>query len=191
MDYKWDDPINDTPLQSLSPEQRPCNTEEFIEDVEDDASDGFLDDSDTTESDDCSEWGSSRTTRSTKPTTSVGTEQDADVADEVAQAILAEIGVVESWEGRTSGGASSSRKKDPSYPYLNYFTKGDAGYTKFVEKYDIPEGVSVTLQPKGVPLTYGLNHLNVLLMAITRDGVRFPMNTFIWAMLNTYFLSPD
>lgn len=60
-----------------------------------------------------------------------------------------------------------------------------------MKKYDISEGVSVTLHPKGMPLNYGSNHINVPLMAITEGRVRFPMNTFIRAVLNTYYLSPD
>lgn len=77
-------------------------------------SDGFLDDSDATESDDCSEWGLFETTTSTEPTTSTSTEQDTDAAAEVEHAILVEIRVMESGGSRTSEGASCSGKKDPT-----------------------------------------------------------------------------
>lgn len=191
MDHQWDDHMNETPLQSIPPDPKPSNHDEFFEEVEEDASDGFLDDSNATESDDRSEWGPTETTTSTEPTTSAGAEQDTDATAEVEQAILAEIGVTESRGNRTSGGASSSGKKEPSCAYLHYFTKGDAGYARFVDKYDIPEGVSVTLHPKGTVLNYVPNHINIPLMAITKGGVRFPMNTFIRAVLNTYHLPPD
>lgn len=140
MDHRWDDPIDETPLQSLPSDPKPSYHDEIFEEVDEDASDGFLDDSDAIEFDDRSKWGPTTigTTTSTEQVTNVGTEHDADAAE---QAILAEIGVTESKGMRTSGGASGSGKKDPSCPYLHYFTKGDTGYTCFIEKYNIPKGV--------------------------------------------------
>lgn len=194
MDYDFSEPLDERPLQSVPPNPEPLVEEPIDVGEEEEVSDGFLEDSDATESEDRSERGPSTTatTTSTEHATSIGSEQDADAAEEVEQAILAEIGVARSDDSNPSDKASGSgKKKVPSCPYLHYFTNGEAGYNKFLEKYDIPEGVIVTLIPKGMLPSYGPNHLIVPLMAITEGGVRFPMNNFIRAVLNTYSLSPD
>lgn len=95
---------------------------------------------------------------------------------------------MENQEGATS---SKKNKKDIPCSYLPYFTKGASGLRAFIRKYRIPEDVSIALHPEGEELVYGLDHVNVPLMAVTEGGFRFPMNEFIRVVLFSYKIAPD
>lgn len=62
MDFDFEKPVDETPLQSIPPNPNPPGSDEPIDIEEDeDVSDGFLDDNDATKFDDRSKWGPSTT----------------------------------------------------------------------------------------------------------------------------------